>query len=160
MPTNDREIERKYLLRGLPERVASAPSVEIDQGYLPGERINERVRRAVGVDGARYYRTIKAGSGLSRMEVEEDTTQHFFETVWPLTRGVRVRKRRYSVWETDGGARLEWVVDEFLDRDGLVLAEVELEHEEQRVTIPAWLMTVLDREVTHEPGYTNHALAR
>jgi adenylate cyclase len=156
MAANDIEIERKYLLRALPDRAAHAPFVEIDQGYLPGSRINERVRRAVGPRGATYTRTIKAGSGVSRTEIEEETTAVFFETVWPLTAGMRVRKRRYSVWEGSD----EWVIDEFLDRDNLVLAELELEHVEQAVQIPPWLAGVLDREVTNDQAYTNHALAR
>ena len=156
MAANDVEIERKYLLRELPSRAAGAPSLEIDQGYLPGSRINERIRRAVGADGPRYYRTVKAGSGLSRIEIEEETTALFFDTVWPLTRGVRIRKRRYLVHE----GRDQWEIDEFLDRQGLVLAELELEHVEQRVAIPTWLAEVLVREVTEERSYTNHALAR
>lgn len=156
MAANDVEIERKYLLRALPERVSGAPFVEIDQGYLPGSRINERVRRAVGPGGTTYTRTIKAGSGISRIEVEEVTSAVFFETVWPLTVGVRVRKRRYSIWEGSD----EWQIDEFLDRTGFVLAELELEHAEQRVEMPAWLAPVVDREVTNDRAYTNHALAR
>ena len=116
---SDREIERKYLLRELPARAVGAPSLEIDQGYLPGERINERIRRTRGSDGLRYYRTIKAGSGIDRLEVEEETSELFFTTVWPLTRGCRVHKRRYLVPE----AELTWEIDEFLDRDGLWLAE-------------------------------------
>src|SRR3954462_14664612 len=91
----DREIERKYLLRGLPERVATAESIEIDQGYIPGDRIGERIRRARNADGLRYYRTIKAGSGIEKLEIEEETTAEFFGAVWPLTRGARVHKRRY-----------------------------------------------------------------
>ena len=121
MSNNDREIERKYLLRELPSRVARAPSLEIDQGYLPGERINERVRRTRGNDGVRYYRTFKTGSGIERVEIEEETSELFFTTVWPLTRGCRVRKRRYLSRTT---GRRE--VDVF-DRDGLWLAEIELE---------------------------------
>jgi adenylate cyclase len=153
---NDREIERKYLLRALPARVVGARALEIDQGYLPGERINERIRRARGADGVRYYRTIKAGSGLERLEVEEETTELFFTTVWPLTRGSRVRKRRYVIED----AGVTWEVDEFLDRDGLWLAEVELEHAEHVATPPEWLRAVIEREVTYDPSYTNHALAR
>jgi adenylate cyclase len=156
MAANDVEIERKYLLRALPDRVAGAPFVEIDQGYLPGSRITERVRRAVGPGGTTYTRTIKAGSGISRIEVEEVTTEAFFETVWPLTAGARVRKRRYSIWEGND----EWQIDEFVDRTGLVLAELELEHAEQGVEMPDWLARVLDREVTNDREYTNHALAR
>src|SRR5438105_14853647 len=105
---NNREIERKYLLRDLPERVRDSPSLEIDQGYRPGERINERVRRARGADGVRYSRTIKAGSGIERSEVEEETSELFFTTVWPLTRGHRVQKRRYLIEDSD----VMWEIDE------------------------------------------------
>jgi adenylate cyclase len=156
MAANDIEIERKYLLRALPGRVATAPFVEIDQGYLPGSRINERVRRAVGPAGTTYTRTIKAGSGISRIEIEEVTTAAFFDAVWPLTAGVRIHKRRYTIWE----GRNEWLVDQFLDRADLVLAELELEHAAQRVELPSWLARELDREVTDIPEYTNYALAR
>jgi CYTH domain-containing protein len=160
MPTNaaarDREIERKYLLKGLPEAVAGAPSLEFDQGYIPGIRINERIRRARGADDVKYYRTMKTGSGIDRFEIEEETTQEFFEAVWPLTRGARVWKRRYLVPDRD----VIWEIDEFLDRDGMWLAEVELERIDQEVVIPDWLAPVLVREVTTEKGYTNRALAK
>lgn len=157
--SNDREIERKYLLRALPlpERVRSARSVEVDQGYIPGTRINERVRRTRDAEGAlRYYRTLKSGSGLERIELEEETTAEFFEAVWPLTRGARVWKRRYYLPVDEG----IWEIDEFLDRPDLVLAEFEMEHAEQVVVIPEWLAPVLVREVTFEKEYTNRALAR
>ena len=156
MSNDNREIERKYLLRKLPTWVAGAPSFEIDQGYLPGQRINERVRRSRGAGGVRYYRTIKSGSGIVRSEIEEETTELFFLTVWPLTRGRRVRKRRYVVQE--GG--VAWEIDEFLDRDGLWLAEVELETVDQVVQPPEWLREVIEREVTDDPAYINYALAR
>ena len=156
MAANDREIERKYLLRALPERVRDAQSVEVDQGYLPGTRINERIRRMQTAEGPRFFRTIKMGSGLERFEIEEETTEDFFMAVWPLTRGARVFKRRYFVPEGD----VVWEIDEFLDRPGLWLAEVELESAHQRVEMPEWLQPVVEREVTDERQYTNHALAR
>src|SRR5437016_5663261 len=123
MGTNDREIERKYLLRALPDGVARHPSAVLDQGYIPGSQVRERVRRMrEDADGSvRYIRTVKLGSGIERFEFEEDTTDVFFAAVWPLTEGRRIRKRRYRV-PGDGGV---WEVDEFLDRD-LVLAEIEL----------------------------------
>src|SRR5437763_1724092 len=112
MVPNDREIERKYLLSALPPIVRSASVLEIDQGYLPGIRINERVRRTRSEGGVTYHRTIKAGAGLDRLEVEEETTELFFSTVWPLTSGHRVHKRRFVVPQGD----VTWEVDEFLDR--------------------------------------------
>lgn len=155
--TADREIERKFLLSGRPPRVEGARALEVDQGYLPGDRINERVRRMKDASGAvSYFRTIKAGSGLERLEVEEQTTPAFFEAVWPLTRGARVNKRRYYV----AGDGVTWEIDEFLDRPSFWLAEVELDHAGHEVAIPDWLAPYVVREVTEDGEYTNHALAK
>jgi CYTH domain-containing protein len=157
MPTpGDYEIERKYLLRGLPDRVAGAPVLEIEQGYIPGERITERVRRARADHGTRYYRTIKAGSGLVKLEVEEEITDELFIALWPLTRGARVAKRRYLIREAD----VVWEIDEFVDRADLWFAEVELQDAGQIVSIPAWLEPYVVREVTEDRAFTNRALAK
>jgi CYTH domain-containing protein len=158
MASNDREIERKYLLRGLPQGVTRHPSVEIDQGYIPGETVRERVRRIRGPDSTRYVRTIKVGTGMNRFEFEEDAPEEFFTAVWPLTLGHRVRKRRYVVpsFPARGGP---WEIDEFLDRD-LVLAELELESEDERVEMPTSIASVLVREVTDEPAFSNYRLSR
>jgi CYTH domain-containing protein len=159
MANHDVEIERKYLLTALPPEAVTAPQVEIDQGYLPGERILERIRRVRSADGpgenVQYFRTVKLGKGVQRFEFEEETTELFFITVWPLTRGRRVQKRRYTIL-VDG---VEWVVDEFVDR-ALVLAEIELDAADAAVQLPPWLTAVLDREVTDESDYTNFRLAR
>lgn len=151
------EIERKYLLSGLPPAVAQATSVEIDQGYLPGTEIRERVRRVRGAHGVHFVRTLKTGTGIERIEIEEETSEQFFLAVWPLTRGCRVQKRRYDV---PGAAGLVWEIDEFLDRGGLWLAEVELERADQAVAPPDWLRPYIVREVTNEPEFTNRALAK
>ena len=94
MGPNGREIERKFLLRGLPANVARHPSVIIDQGYIPGTAVRERVRRTQNGATLRYFRTIKLGSGIDRFEFEEETTDTFFMAVWPLTEGHRIHKRR------------------------------------------------------------------
>ncbi len=101
-----------------------------------------------------YYRTAKMGSGIERLEFEEETTERFFTTVWPLTEGRRVRKRRYRV-ETAAGV---WEIDEFLDRH-LVLAEIELERVDQIIDMPDFVSAVLDREVTDDAAFTNYSLA-
>lgn len=155
MNVGDLEIERKYLLSALPEAAHGARSVVMEQGYLPGQRIVERLRHYTGAEAERWVRSIKAGTGITRIEVEEEVTRELFDQLWPLTLGKRVRKRRYYL--PDAG--LTWEVDEFLDRD-LVLAELELPHESHRVQIPPWLAPVLVREVSHEPAYLNTSLAR
>ena len=149
------EVERKYLLSGLPPEATAAPSMEIEQGYLPGERVIERLRRIHAEGGVELVRTVKEGSGLVRLEVEEAVTPEVFDAVWPLTEGRRLRKRRYRVLAGD----LTWEIDQFLDRD-LVLAEVELPTAEAGVAIPSWLDPWIEREVTEDPGYGNFELSR
>jgi len=153
----DMEIEHKYLLKRLPLAMVDAPSVEIEQGYLPGKKLVERLRRIRFADGAeKWFRTVKAGKGLERVELEEEADADLSRAMWQLTQGRRVHKRRYSIRESDD---LVWEVDEFLDRD-LVLAEIELATPDTVIELPPWLQDVLDREVTDEPEYSNARLAR
>jgi CHAD domain-containing protein/CYTH domain-containing protein len=149
------EIERKYLLRGLPDRVHQETAAEIDQGWLPGERIQERIRRVTTRGGTRWYRTIKVGSGITRHEFEEPISETLFDALWPLTHGRRVHKRRFRI--PDG--TLAWEIDQFTDRD-LVLAEVELPSERMQPAPPAWLAPYVAGEVTEDPTYLNISLAR
>lgn len=148
------EVERKFLLTGLPPLERAEGPVEIEQGYLPGERLIERLRRVQSRDGVELFRTVKEGSGLARLEVEEAVPPDVFAQFWPLTQGRRLRKRRYRI----GDGNLTWEIDEFLDRD-LVLAEVELPGHPTEVEIPDWLRPYLDREVTAEDAYSNLSLA-
>ncbi|MCU0634610.1 MAG: hypothetical protein MUE41_07035 [Gemmatimonadaceae bacterium] len=155
-PAIPREIERKYLLRGLPPRAAETTPWQIDQGYLPGDVLIERVRRTVAPDGStRYTRTVKAGRGVARIELEEAADQTTFDVLWTLTVGRRVRKARHRV--ADGA--YVWEIDHFLDR-ALDLAEIELRHTDDVVAPPDWLAPWIVREVTDEGAYTNAQLAR
>lgn len=153
------EIERKYLLSFVPDEARAGRRVDIAQGYLPGAQLHERVRRVTVRRAGRlhqlYYRTIKFGEGVARTEIEEETTAAIFDALWSLTRGHRLRKRRYSV-DVDGQT---WEIDEFRNRD-LVLAEVELDSEDEAVEIPKWLAAAVQREVTLEPAFQNINLAR
>lgn len=151
----DVEIERKFLLVGMPPGMPPAETHEITQGYLPGERLVERLRRDQSNGSERFLRTVKLGSGVVRAEVEEETSRDLFDQLWPLTRGRRLMKRRHVV---DAGEH-RWEIDEFLDRP-LVLAEVELSHPEADVKMPDWLAPAVEREVTGEPEYLNMNLAR
>ncbi len=150
-----REIEHKYLLSALPADIAQFPGVEIRQGWLPGRTLQERLRAVCAPDGVTYYRCVKAGAGLERIELEEETPKELFDVLWPLTEGKRIAKRRYA--RTEG--TLTWEIDAFADRD-LVLAEVEVPFARTRVPLPAWLKPLVVREVTGEPEYLNVNLAR
>jgi CHAD domain-containing protein/CYTH domain-containing protein len=149
------EIERKFLLTGVPDLAREVVPLEIDQGWIAGELVNERVRRTRTAEADSFSRTIKLGSGVVRSEFEEQMTSDVFESMWPLTVNRRISKRRYQV--PDG--ELTWEIDEFTDRE-LVLAEVELPDEEAEAPLPHWLKPFVVREVTGEPEYVNVNLAK
>jgi CYTH domain-containing protein len=152
----DLEIERKYLLNAVPPRLEGAAGIRIAQGWLPGERLRERLRRSVHPDGrVQWTRTVKVGTGVSRLELEEETPAVLFETLWPLTARERVEKVRHAV--PDGA--LTWEIDVFLDRE-LVLAEIELPSADTAVSFPAWLAPYVVRDVTGDPAFVNANLAR
>lgn len=149
------EVERKFLLSGLPPRATKEVPLEIEQGYLPGRTIHERIRRVRGPSLIRCTRTVKLGQGIAREEYEEPATEAMFTALWPLTAGRRVLKRRYRVPDGD----LVWEIDDFRDRE-LVLAEVELLSADRDPVPPAWLAPWVVREVTEEGEYVNLNLAK
>ena len=98
--------------------------------------------------------TIKGSSrGIVREEFEykvpiEDAKQMMF-----LSRFAPVRKYR-NVIIYDG---LKWEVDTFLGNNkGLVLAEVELKEEKQKISLPPWIK----KEVSGDPRFYNLYLAQ
>jgi len=150
------EIERKYLLRDCPPHARTVGPMRIEQGWLPGQQLRERLRRRIHPDGTvDCWRTVKLGPMEARIEIEEATPLALFEAMWPLTHQARIRKDRYVV--AHGPHR--WEIDVFLDRD-LVLAEVELDEVHEVAEFPAWLAPFVERDVTTDPAYLNSELAR
>ena len=149
------EIERKFLLRAFPLEAADGHAQELWQGYIPGKTLIERLRRVEDERGTRYFRTVKVGKGVTRIELEEETSAKIFKTMWPLTKGRRVKKTRYAIKV----GKQTWEIDRFHDRN-LVLAEVELKSEREKITPPLWVKKNIVREVTHDPNYINAHLAK
>ncbi len=149
------EVERKYLLSTFPPRAPAGEVETIEQGWLPGEQLQERVRRVRRGAAVEHLRTVKLGRGLVRVELEEPADERTFAALWPLTEGCRVLKERTRV----AVGEQVFELDRFLDRD-LVLAEVELKSADEPVELPPWLEEVLVREVTGEAAYVNRVLAR
>jgi CHAD domain-containing protein/CYTH domain-containing protein len=149
------EVERKFLLRQMPPAVRVSPALQIELGWLPGVRISERVRRVTESGQEQRFRTINAGVGSGRLEVEEECPGPVFDHLWSLTEGRRVLKRRHKVHHRG----LTWEIDDFADRD-LVLAEVDVPFEDSPVEPPEWLKPYVVREVTGEDEFSNLQLAR
>ncbi|PIV81532.1 adenylate cyclase [bacterium CG17_big_fil_post_rev_8_21_14_2_50_64_8] len=127
------EIERKFLVRGDDWR-AGARGELCRQGYLSSAP--ERVVR-VRIMGVRANLTIKGlAVGLTRPEFEYAIPPREAEELLKLCEQPLIEKTRYRV----SHAGLVWEVDEFHGANaGLVLAECELEAEEQAIIAPDWV---------------------
>jgi len=143
------EIERKFLVRDDRWRM-HATGTPYRQGFLSTEP--ERTVR-VRVAGDRGWLTIKGITvGARRAEYEYEIpledAMHMLDT---LCRRPLIEKVRYVL----RGERHTWEIDVFEgDNAGLVVAEVELESEDEEFQRPPWL----GDEVTNDPRYFNASL--
>lgn len=144
-----KEIERKFLVSSDKWR-SGKTGVLYRQGYL-STHINRTVR--VRLEGDRGYLTVKGRTvGAVRDEFEyEIPADEANSMLNDLCEKPLIEKTRYKI----AYEKLTWEVDEFHGLNaGLVVAEVELEDEEQPVTKPEWV----GEEVTDDPKYFNSNL--
>lgn len=145
------EIERKYLLRNNTWR-NNAVGTQFRQGYLSTEP--QRTVR-VRLEGEIGKLTIKGQTeGISRSEYEYEIPQHeALELLDSLCLKPLIEKTRYRL---EYAGQL-WEVDEFHgDNEGLLVAEIELTAEDQKVTLPDWVGT----EVSDQRRYYNASLVK
>ncbi len=145
-----KEIERKFLVK--PELFPKSGSdIIIKQGYLSvdPDRV-VRIRR----EGNKAWITIKGRvEGITRPEFEYRIPVADAEELFRLVLPHPIEKIRHRV-VFEG---IRWEVDEFLGNNkGLLLAEVELEKEDQPYSHPEWL----GEEVTNDPRYYNARLSQ
>ena len=146
-----REIERKFLLLDDGWRASAVKRQRMTQGYLAsGPRVSVRVR----VAGSEAALNIKSGGLVaSRLEYEYAIPVDEARELLELCATPLIDKTRHFVPHGD----FEWEVDEFHgDNEGLIVAELELDDEDQAFPRPAWLGS----EVTHLERYYNSRLAK
>ena len=145
------EIERKYLVSGIPDNIDSYPCRFIEQGYLNTAPV-VRVRR----DNDNYYLTYKGGGMMTREEYNLPLTKESYEHMRPKADGILISKTRYLIPEKDG---LTIELDVFdAPYEGLYLAEVEFSSEEQALSYnpPVWF----GEDVTNSGKYHNSHLSQ
>lgn len=142
------EIERKFLVTGEDWRTANG--IAYRQGYL--NRDKERTVR-VRIANNKAFLTIKGiSTGATRAEFEYEIPVADAEQLLLICDGPLIEKTRYLVQH----AGMKWEVDEFHgENDGLIVAEIELESENQLFEKPIWA----GREVTDDKRYFNSSLA-
>lgn len=146
----NQEIERKYLVNGESYKQMAVAHHHICQGYISREKTGT-VRVRITDDKA--YLTIKgkpAVGHFARYEWEKEIDVAEAQELMKLCQGSIIDKTRWIVLAKEDG--LKWEVDEFHGKhEGLVVAEIELDSEEQVVELPSFI----GKEVTDDPQYYN-----
>jgi adenylate cyclase len=149
------EIERKFLVDGdVPLDLDRHPCESISQGYISIDPDGTEVR--LREKGGKLTLGVKSGPSRTRIEEEIELDRRRFDSLWPLTEGRRIGKRRYVI---PAGGDLKIELDTYEgDLSGLMTAEVEFpsESEAEAFQPPAWLGT----DVTGDARYSNQSLAR
>ncbi len=143
------EIEKKFLLAGNDWK-EHAEGASYRQGYLSSAK--ERTVRVRTIRDKGFL-TIKGISvGATRLEYEyEIPFEEANELLDELCEKPLIEKNRYKV----NLGEHTWEIDEFFgENEGLVVAEIELESEDQAFEKPEWV----GDEVTGDPRYFNSNL--
>ncbi len=147
------EIERKFLVKNLNYKSESFEKKYIKQGYLNSDK-NRTVR--IRVSNNTGFITIKGKSnknGTSRFEWEKEISATEAEELLLLCEPTIIEKTRYLI--KVGYHTFE--VDEFAgENSGLVVAEIELNSEDEVFEKPNWL----SKEVTGDLKYYNSSISK
>lgn len=144
------EIERKYLVKHVPENLTDYPLKEIEQGYLNTEPV-VRIRRSDDT----YTLTYKGSGLMVREEYNLPLTKKAFDHLKEKTDGILITKRRYLIPYQE---RYTIELDIFGgELSPLILAEVEFETEKEAnvFTPPDWF----GEDVTFSTKYHNSTLS-
>ncbi|WP_294139517.1 CYTH domain-containing protein [uncultured Sanguibacteroides sp.] len=147
-----REIERKFLVKG-DFKSHAYDKVRVIQGYLSS--VPERSVR-VRVKGDKAYLTVKGkgnSTGASRFEWEKEILVEEATELLSICEPGIIDKTRYYI-KAD---KFTYEIDEFHGtNEGLILAEIELEDENETFPKPEWL----GEEVTGKERYYNSMLIK
>lgn len=153
MGSENIEIERKFLIAG-DFKSHAYKSDRVVQGYMASSTGGRSVR--IRIKGDKGFITIKGGSsdsGLSRFEWEKEISLQDAEQLLELCDPGVIDKVRYLI----KAGKHTYEVDVFHgDNEGLVVAEIELESEDEPFEKPSWL----GEEVTGDKRYYNSHLVK
>ncbi len=145
------EIERKFLVN---KQLWQPPDdgVVYQQGYIHTVHGNTIRVRVAGNQG---YITLKGKTnGSTRQEFEYSIPlEDAVEMLTTMCDRPLIEKIRYKIYINN----LWWEVDQFWgDNEGLLMAEVELTSENQKIQLPQWI----GKEVTDDQRYYNSNLSQ
>ena len=147
------EIERKFLVLSDDYKDKSHQKFRIIQGFLnrdPERTVRIRLKDNKGI---LTVKGLSSNDGLSRFEWEKEISKKEAKALLEFCEKGVIDKLRYEVKVNNH----IFEVDEFYgDNEGLVIAEVELNSENETFTKPDWL----GEEVTGNIKYYNSQLSK
>ena len=142
------EIERKFLIKELPSDFEG--TIHIKQYYLSNNKNMVQRLRIFNKETAIISFKEKT-SKISKYEFEYNIPLEDAYKMISIANVPFIDKKRHII-HIDS---LKWEIDEFLGKNkGLIIAEVELNTENQLINIPSWI----DKEVTNDKKYYNYNL--
>ena len=140
------EIERKFLLRNDNWKNLVNKQTKIQQAYLNLDK--ERTVR-IRIKNDKAYLTIKGiTKGIERLEFEYEIPIDEAEAMMQLCHRPFIEKIRYEITINQH----TWEIDEFFgDNNGLIIAEIELQNENDFFEIPDFI----GKEVSDDSRYYN-----
>ncbi len=148
------EIERKFLVKSEPDSWRQGRALRLTQGYLAKDKTSVvRVRVTRSSEGEEAWLTIKGPTaGATRAEYEYPIPVSEAREMLDTMCDSVIDKTRYLAPE----GQHTWEVDEFHGaNDGLIVAEIELDSEDEAFSLPPWA----GQEVTDDSRYYNSSLS-
>ncbi len=146
------EIERKFLVLSEDFKKESFKQTRIIQGFLNTDPLRTVRVRLKGEEGFLTVKGKSTDDGLTRFEWENEISKQDAEALFDLCEETVIDKIRYEVKQGEH----VFEIDEFFgDNEGLVIAEIELQHKDEHFQSPDWL----GREVTGDIKYYNSQLS-
>ena len=147
------EIERKFLVTTKDFKSEAFKQTRIIQGFLNTDKERTVRIRIKGEKGVLTVKGLSSNDGLTRFEWEKDISKVDAKKLLTLCEKGIIDKIRYEI--KSGNHVFE--VDEFLgDNLGLIIAELELENENDSYAKPDWL----GEEVTGQIKYYNSQISK
>lgn len=152
------EIERKFLVKSLPDNLESYPHAELSQAYIASHGTTVRIRKA----DDRYLLTIKkkpapsedSKAAIVNVEIEEEIPKDLFERLAAHVETPFLTKTRYRIPCGKHVAELD-IYHGVLE--GLKTVEIEYASVEkaQDTPVPSWF----GRDVSNDRRYRNSSLS-
>ena len=147
------EIERKFLITSNAFKTEAFKNARITQGFLNTDKERTVRVRLKGDLGFITVKGVSTNNGLSRFEWEKEISKQDAKSLLKLCEPTIIDKIRYEVKAENH----IFEIDEFFgENEGLVIAEIELEDENETFKKPKWL----GNEVTGSIKYYNSQLSK